>query len=150
MDDSRAPETPPVTVSSSLELSGPTMPGKNGGTLRRGNPGNKSHTGERSALAREILEAKTPQAARILTQMSIEGTVGRGEKKRALSDPDRLKAISTHLDRGGAPAVSAIGAAPGSGITVLLGISAQAVEDAAVETSELAPPVRAGAVPGTR
>jgi hypothetical protein len=168
MDDSRTPETPQPSVSVSSALPGPTMPGRNGGVLRRGNPGNKSHTGERAAIAREILEASTPQAARILKHMSLKGErppLKKGETAQPLSHVDHLRAVQSHLDRGGAPVVSAIGAAPGSGITVLLGVAAQAVQEAAetapeeptplpqlpAHTSEPATPtVRAGAVPGTR
>jgi hypothetical protein len=92
---------------------------KGHGLLRVGNPGNKSNkNGNRSAIAREILEASTPEAAQVLEQMSLKGTVGRGKKLRYLSDPDRIKAVVAHLDRGGAPAV--IAGAAGAGLTVLL------------------------------
>jgi hypothetical protein len=94
---------------------------KGHGLLRVGNPGNKSNkNGNRSAIAREILEASTPEAAQVLEQMSLKGTVGRGKKLRYLSDPDRIKAVVAHLDRGGAPAVTAIAGAAGAGLTVLL------------------------------
>lgn len=116
------------------------MPGRNGGLLRRGNPGNK---GNRSAIAREILEASTPEAARILKRMSLQGKVGRGNDARTLNDPDRLKAVTAHLDRGGAPAVSAIAAAAGSAFTVL-------VRAAAGEENEMAPPESAGELPAPK
>lgn len=114
------------------------MPGRNGGTLRRGNPGNKSHRGERSALARAILEAKTPQAARILVHMSLKGEVPpkkRGEAAQPLSHNDHMRAITAHLDRGGAPAVSSIGVEGVVPFTVLVGAAAEepaeAIEPAA-------------------
>ena len=66
MDSSAVPEQQALAVEVSPALPAPTMPGRNGGSLRRGNPGNKSHQGRRSAVAREILEASTPEAARIL------------------------------------------------------------------------------------
>jgi hypothetical protein len=140
------------------------MPGKNGGTLRRGNPGNKSRTGERAAIAREILEASTPQAARILKHMSLKGEVPpkkKGETATPLNHPDHIKAVAAHLDRGGVPAVSAIGMAPGSAFTIMLGAAAASIEAGPVSpsagelpahTSDAAatPTVRAGAVPGSR
>ncbi len=121
----RDTSTPEVNVGVPSELlPAPMMPGRNGGLLRRGNPGNK---GNRSAIAREILEASTPQAAAILKRMSLQGKVGRGKDARTLSDPDRIKAVTAHLDRGGAPAVSAISAV-GSPFTVLVGAAAKAAE----------------------
>jgi len=89
-DDTAAPEQPAVTVA--------TRPGLNGGTLRVGNPGNKGRP--RSALARQILEASTPQAARILRHIAIKGMT---PDKGHVSLPDRLKALTALLDRGGAP-----------------------------------------------
>ena len=151
MDDSRTPEPPPPSVSVTPALPGPTMPGRNGGQLRRGNPGNKSRTGERSALAREILAASTPQAARILKHMSLKGEVPpkkKGEDAQPLTHPDHIKAVTAHLDRGGAPAVSALGVAPGSAFTIMVRAASDVETEPPQPGTELpAPPTPRLALP---
>lgn len=107
----------------------PMMPGKYGGLLRRGNPGNKGNkNGNRSAIAREILEASTPEAAAVLKQMSLKGTIGRGKTKRTLSDPDRIKAVVAHLDRGAVPARSELSAADGVIVVAVRGKEDEVIE----------------------
>lgn len=89
------------------------MPGKNGGWLRRGNPGNRGPA--KSALAKEILEASTPRAAMILRQMALKGVDDKGAE---LSHGDRLKALQAALDRGGVPVRSEIAGTPGAPFVV--------------------------------
>ncbi len=132
-DDSESTPSPAPVSRPAVEL----VRQPHGGALRRGNPGNRGNrNGRRSAIAREILEASTPQAARILKHMSLKGEIPaskKGEKAQPLSHPDHIKALVAHLDRGGAPAVSAIVAAAGSPFTVFV--------RAAADEEPIAPPV---------
>jgi hypothetical protein len=95
----------------------PMMPGRNGGQLRRGGPKKL-----KSALAREILEAATPQAARQLAHMALTGTVPGKEIPIAIQD--RLKALDAVLARGGVPIRTELTGADGAPFTVLLGAAA--------------------------
>lgn len=98
------------------------MPGRNGGWLRRGNPGNRGPS--KSAVAKEILEAATPRAAMILRQMALKGVDDKGNE---LSHADRLKAVQAALDRGGVPVRSEIAGAPGAPFVVAV-TAAKAIE----------------------
>lgn len=90
-------------------------PQPHGGALRRGNPGNKGRP--KSSVAREILEASTPQAARLLKELSLKGKFP-GKDGEKLSHPDRIKAINAHLDRGNVPSRSELTGAEGAPFTI--------------------------------
>jgi hypothetical protein len=97
------------------------MPGRNGGQLRRGNPGNKGSP--KSALAREILEARTPQAARQLAHIALKGKLP-GKSGKEVAVQDRVKALDLLLARGGVPIRTELTGADGAPFTVLLGAAA--------------------------
>lgn len=90
---------PPVDVQ-------PMMPGRNGGRLRRGGPGRP-----KSQLARNILEAATPEMAHLLIGFA---------RDEACAKPDRIKAAAAVLDRGGAPARTELTGADGAPFTVAI------------------------------
>lgn len=137
--DSLTPADPQPSDAAPSELQPtPMMPGKYGGLLRRGNPGNKGNrTGSRSGIAREILEASTPEAAEILKRMSLQGKVGRGKATRHLSDPDRIKALIAHLDRGAVPARSELSAAEG---VIVVAIRGKEDDELSAPAAGLLPP----------
>ena len=87
------------------------MPGRNGGKLRRGGPRKL-----KSALARQILEAATPQAARQLAHMALTGTVP--GKDVPIAVQDRLKALDAVLARGGVPIRTELTGADGAPFTI--------------------------------
>jgi hypothetical protein len=134
-DTPDALEPQPSVAASPTLLPSPTMPGKYGGQLRRGNPGNRGNkNGRRSAIAREILEASTPQAARILKHMSLKGEIPprkKGEKAQPLSHPDHIKALVAHLDRGAVPARNELSAADGVIVVAVRGREDEVIEQAA-------------------
>jgi hypothetical protein len=80
------------------------MPGRNGGRLRRGGPKKP-----KSALARQILEAATPDMARILIGFA---------KDEAVARPDRIKAADAVLARGGVPIRTELTGADGAPFTI--------------------------------
>ena len=90
-------------------------PQPHGGALRRGNPGNKGAS--KSALARSILEAATPKAARQLAHIALEGTVP-GNDDKAVTIQDRLKALDLVLARGGVPVRTELTGADGAPFTI--------------------------------
>ena len=99
------------------------MPGRNGGKLKRGNPGN---TGGRppSKVSADLLAAGTPEAARVLLKMGLEGVNPLkdkdGERNVPLTPQDRVKALTAVLDRGGVPARSEVTGADGMPFTVAI------------------------------
>jgi len=111
-------------VSTALHLlPAPLEPQPHGGALRRGNPGNKGRS--KSALARRILEAGTPKAAKQLVHIATKGELP--EKDGAsISIQDRLKAIDILLARGGVPIRTELTGADGQPFTVLLGAAGHA------------------------
>ncbi len=131
-DDVKASDLQPSDATPLGLQPAPTMPGKYGGQLRRGNPGNRGNkNGRRSAIAREILEASTPQAARILRHMSLKGEIPptkKGEKAQPLSHPDHIKALVAHLDRGAVPARSELSAADGVIVVAVRGKEDEVIE----------------------
>lgn len=88
-----------------------------GGALRRGNPGNKGAS--KSSLARDILEAATPKAARQLAHIALEGTLPE-KGGRAVTIQDRLKALDLVLARGGVPVRTEMTGADGAPFTLLV------------------------------
>jgi hypothetical protein len=92
-----------------------TMPGRNGGLLRRGNPGNKGAS--KSALARSILEAATPRAARQLAHIALQGTLPEKDGKQ-VAIQDRIKALDLLLARGGVPIRTELTGADGTPFTI--------------------------------
>ena len=96
-------------------LPAPLEPQKHGGALRRGNPGNKSRT--HSAVARRILEAATPKAARQLTHIALKGTLPEKDGKQ-VAIQDRIKALDLLLARGGVPIRTELTGADGAPFTI--------------------------------
>ena len=76
------------------------MPGRNGGRLRRGNPGNRSRP-RATRVAREVLNAKTPEMAHLLIRAAFEGVNQDGNQ---LSVSEQLKALTRILDHADVPA----------------------------------------------
>jgi hypothetical protein len=109
-----------VTAATHL-LPAPKEPQPHGGWLRRGNPGNKGCQA-RSTLARNILAAATPKAARQLVHIALKGTLPDTGKEIAVQD--RVKALDMLLARGGVPIRTELTGADGAPFTVLLGVAA--------------------------
>jgi hypothetical protein len=94
------------------------VPQPHGGYLRRGNPGNKGNVA-RSTLARNILAAATPKAARQLVHIATKGTLPEKDGKE-LAVQDRIKALDVLLARGGVPIRTELTGADGAPFTLLV------------------------------
>lgn len=105
-------------------LPAPLEPQPHGGALRRGNPGNKGCVA-RSTLARNILAAATPKAARQLVHIATKGTLPE-DKDKSIAVQDRIKALDALLARGGVPIRTELTGADGQPFTVLLGAAGHA------------------------
>lgn len=93
------------------------VPQAHGGALRRGNPGNNGGR-PKALVAGDLLKAATPEAARKLVHLALQGTNPENGKEIAVQD--RLKAITALLDRGGVPARTEVTGADGSPFTLVV------------------------------
>ena len=84
-----------------------------GGALKIGNPGNKGKA--RSQVAREIVEAKTPQMARLLVKMALSG---KNKFNKPMSVPDHVRCLCAALDRGKVPPAKILEGADGAAPTI--------------------------------
>lgn len=117
---------PPVSAPSAMAT---TMPGRHGGTLRRGNPGNKGGKGTPSWI-REQLRRGLAQALPAIKHALRTGEDLRTGARLSWTDFTKVVEVASRISM---PAQSELGATDGEGIVVQLLVGPEPTKEPPIE-----------------